>query len=54
MADEALDLLDRSVGSGWGQKEWIEHDPDWFSLRDDPRFRAILARLPSAAAGSAT
>jgi adenylate cyclase len=43
---KALDLLDRAVGTGQGFRAWIEHDPDLDSLRGDPRFKQILARLP--------
>jgi non-specific serine/threonine protein kinase len=43
--DEALDLLERTVAKGWGKRDWIEHDPDYDSLRDHPRFQAMLARL---------
>ncbi|MEO8276841.1 MAG: protein kinase [Thermoanaerobaculia bacterium] len=45
MNDEALTLLDENVRQGWGQKDWIEHDPDWTDLREDPRFRAIVGRI---------
>lgn len=45
-SDRALDLLDRAVGTGRGFRAWIEHDPDLDSLRDLPRFKEILARLP--------
>ncbi len=47
LIDDALDLLERYVSQGWGQREWIEHDPDWEELRDHPRFRAIVARMPA-------
>ena len=30
---EALDLLERVFGKGWGKKDWIENDPDYDSLR---------------------
>ena len=45
MKDEALDMLERVFGKGWGKKEWIEHDPDYDTLRGEPRFQAMLARL---------
>lgn len=45
--DEALDLLDRAVRHGRGNLEWIEQDPDFDSLRSDPRFNEIVNRLRS-------
>jgi TolB-like protein/Flp pilus assembly protein TadD len=38
----ALDLLEKAVRNGFGHKEWIEHDPDFISLRDHPRFQALM------------
>lgn len=43
--DAALDLLERVVVRGWGKRDWIEHDPDYDSLRDDPRFQELFAQL---------
>ena len=40
--DKAVDCLERSITSGWGQREWMEHDPDLAPVRDHPRFRALL------------
>ena len=40
--EEALDSLEKALDKGWGHKDWIEHDPDFDSLRDTPRFKAIL------------
>jgi len=40
--DRALDCLENSVLS----RTWFENDPDLDSLRDHPRFKAILAALP--------
>jgi TolB-like protein/Tfp pilus assembly protein PilF len=40
--EEALDVLERVVASGFGQRDWFEHDTDLANLRDNPRFRAIL------------
>jgi hypothetical protein len=34
-----------SLPLGWGSRDWVEHDPDYDSLRDDPRFQRRLARL---------
>ena len=41
-ADKAIDCLEKSITHGWGQREWMEHDPDLASLRDHPRFRALV------------
>ena len=43
--EEALALLERVFARGWGKRDWIEHDPDYDILRDDPRFKKLLARL---------
>ena len=45
LQDEALALLQEVFGRGWGHKSWIENDPDYDSLRDDPRFKELLANL---------
>ena len=41
----ALDLLERVFNKGWGKKDWVERDPDYDSLRAEPRFRAMMAKL---------
>ncbi len=43
--DRALDLLEKAVTRHGAQRDWIEHDPDYDSLRDDLRFQRLLARL---------
>jgi TolB-like protein/tRNA A-37 threonylcarbamoyl transferase component Bud32 len=45
LTDRALTLLEAAVAAGFRKKEWIEHDPDWASVRDDPRFQAIVGGL---------
>ena len=45
-SQKALDLLDRAVGTGKGFRAWMEHDPDLDPLRQLPRFKEILSRLP--------
>ncbi len=42
---KALDLLERIFSKGWGKKDWIENDADYDSLRTEPRFIAMMARL---------
>ncbi|MGH9421988.1 MAG: TPR end-of-group domain-containing protein, partial [Thermoanaerobaculia bacterium] len=41
MEQDAMKCLERSVDNGFGHKEWIDHDPDFLSLRDNPRFKAL-------------
>jgi adenylate cyclase len=43
--ERALDLLEHAVALGWGHRDWIERDKDYDSLRDDPRFQRLMARL---------
>lgn len=43
--DEALALLERAFSLGWGKRDWIAQDPDYDTLREDPRFKALLAKL---------
>lgn len=44
--EKALDLLEIAVGKGFGKKDWIEHDPDYDNLREEPRFKALMSKLP--------
>ncbi len=43
--EEAMELLERALTRGWGKRDWIEHDSDYDSLRDHPRFKKLLAGL---------
>ena len=43
--EKAIATFERLVTLGWGKRDWVEHDPDYDSLRDDPRFQRLLARL---------
>jgi adenylate cyclase len=43
--EDALAMLERVFARGWGKRDWVEHDPDYDILRDDPRFKKLLARL---------
>jgi len=40
--DRSLQLLERAVDSGWGDRAWLETDSDLDPLRADPRFTALL------------
>ena len=42
--EKALDLLERWGDTGEGGT-WINEDPDFDDLRDEPRFHALLARI---------
>lgn len=46
MKEEALACFERCFARGFGKRAWIDHDPDYDSLRDDPRFQAMLEKLP--------
>ena len=43
--EKALGFLEIAIGKGFGKKDWIEHDPDYDSLRNEPRFQALLKKL---------
>lgn len=45
LKEEALKLLEHCFARGWGRRDWIEHDPDYDSIRDEPRFQALLSQL---------
>ena len=44
-SDHALDGLERALDAGVAVGDWIRHDPDFASLRDHPRFQAIVKRI---------
>jgi TolB-like protein/Flp pilus assembly protein TadD len=43
--DAALGLLEKAVRNGFGHREWLEHDSDFHSIRNEPRFEALLRSL---------
>jgi len=42
---QALDTLERAIDGGLLTGESIKHDPDFESLRDHPRFQALVKRM---------
>ena len=43
--ERALDGLERALEAGVAVGDWIKYDPDFKSLRDHPRFEAIVKRI---------
>ncbi len=43
--ERALDGLERSIEAGVSVGDWIKHDPDFTTVRDHPRFQAIVKRI---------
>jgi adenylate cyclase len=43
--NEALDHLNRAIEHGFGQREWLENDSALDSIREEPRFQALLRKL---------
>ncbi|MBU1909866.1 MAG: hypothetical protein KJ726_07465 [Verrucomicrobia bacterium] len=43
--DEALDALACAVKAGYNDADWMSRDRDLKSLREDPRFRALLRKV---------
>ncbi len=41
----AIDLLEKAVSLGFGDRAWIETDSDLDPLHDNPRFAALLGRI---------
>jgi len=44
-SEEALDHLDKAIRNGFGHREWVENDSDLDSIRDQPRFQALLRKF---------
>jgi len=43
--DEAFRWLDQAYREHWGRLPWIKIEPEYDSLRDDPRFSALLNKM---------
>ena len=42
--ERAFEILEEAVKRGWRHAWWARHDWNWSALRDDPRYRDLLAR----------
>jgi TolB-like protein/Tfp pilus assembly protein PilF len=51
--DKAIDMLERAARQGGGNLGWIRQDPDFDSLRDDPRFQRLVAVMSGSQDGAA-
>ncbi len=49
-AEKALDCIEKAFDKGFGHKEWMEHDPDFASIKNHPRFKALMRGLAAARA----
>ncbi len=47
LTGQAIDCLEEAIRCGFTNREWFEKDPDLASLRDHPRFQALLEVLSS-------
>ena len=44
-SDKAISCLEKAIETGYGHKVWIKNDPDLSSVRDHPRFQALIHRM---------
>ncbi|NIN71156.1 MAG: tetratricopeptide repeat protein [Gemmatimonadetes bacterium] len=44
-AEKAIDCLEDAIRVGFGNKGWIEQDPDLAAIREHPRFQGLLESL---------
>lgn len=45
LPDRAIATFKRAIDAGFGNRQWIEEDPDFDGIRGDERFQAILRAL---------
>jgi adenylate cyclase len=43
--EKALDLLETILSKGFGSFDWLKHDPDLESLRDHPKYMALMKKF---------
>jgi non-specific serine/threonine protein kinase len=44
-SDKAIDSLEAAVKNGYANKQWLENDGDFLALRDQPRWKGLLASM---------
>jgi adenylate cyclase len=44
-AEKSLDLLERAVALGYGDRVWMKHDSDLALLHDTPRFKTLMDQM---------
>jgi TolB-like protein/Flp pilus assembly protein TadD len=45
MTDRAVEVFAKAIELGFANRQWIEKDPDFDNVRDDPRFQEIVRGL---------
>jgi len=48
--EKALDCIEKAFDKGFGHREWMEYDPDFLSIKNHPRFKALMRGLAAARA----
>ena len=43
--DKSIDCLEKAFRQGFGYKDWMDNDPDLDSVRNHPRFKALMKGL---------
>ena len=43
--EKYIDLLEKAVSLGWGDRAWMENDSDLDVLHEQPRFKALLGNI---------
>jgi non-specific serine/threonine protein kinase len=44
-ADAAVAYFEKALGAGFAHKEWVLHDSDFDSIREDPRFKKLVSKM---------
>ncbi len=48
--EKALDCIEKAFDKGFGHREWMEFDPDFLSIKNHPRFKALMRGFAAARA----